>query len=71
MSTTARVKVTLDISAGSAWADTVTMDQIVRQASEETVRKLENLIQKDMSFTIVGKPIVTAVFTIPESQYVK
>lgn len=59
MGTHARVRVTLDVPAGSSWSDDVTVKQVREQASKETVQKLENIFLKEGIRVVLMEPVVT------------
>jgi hypothetical protein len=43
-SATARVQITIELPAGSTWGNDCTVDQIYKQAGEETVQALRNIL---------------------------
>jgi hypothetical protein len=59
----ARLQVTLDLPAGSTWGSDCSIDQIFRQAGEETVQGLRNLLSQHYgpSARVIDSK-VTAVF---------
>ncbi len=63
----ARVTLTIEISSLGSWGGDCTVAQIYKQAAEEAVGRLRNLIGKHQlmhSMKIVGEPQVTGVFTM-------
>lgn len=66
MKTTARVRVTLDVYAGSAWNPDCTAKQIVEQASQESVRRIYEAL-KSSDCKIVGKPVVEIVTSMVDT----
>lgn len=62
MTTTARVRITLEIDCGSNWNDAVTAEQVFKQAEEETLAALESVFhQSRLRPRYIGKPDVFMV----------
>lgn len=62
---TARIKLVLEVEAGSSWTKDTTMEQIYKQALVETKNKVEALLLNGFghsSFRIIDTPEVTAVY---------
>lgn len=62
---TARIRLVLEVEAGSNWTKDTTMDQIYKQALGETKQKLEGLLTNGFGhsqFSIIGTPEVIAVY---------
>ena len=59
------VTVTLEIDASSTWGTGCAVDQIHRQAGQETLAALCNLLRanKFNRFRVVGQPSVSAIVT--------
>lgn len=57
---TARVRITLDIAAGSSWGDECTIQQVHEQAKRETVARIRTALQKT-DFVLVGEPEITVI----------
>lgn len=59
-SVTARVVFTVEMPAGSNWGTQCTVEQIHKQAGQETKNHLENILRKHGG-KIIGEPKVIAV----------
>lgn len=61
----ARLEVVIDIPASGSWGSDCSLDQIYRQASEETRIHLSNILYKEFGSTakIIGEPKIRAVIT--------
>lgn len=58
----ARVQITIDVDAGSTWGKDCQLDQVYRQAAQESVARIRDVLQKsNVRVTVVGEPKVTAV----------
>lgn len=62
MTTTARVKLTVDIKASSNWGDDTTITQIRKQAIEDVNFVLQS-IERQHDVKIIGEPRVTTTTT--------
>lgn len=62
-SASARLELVIDIPASSSWGRDCTIDQIYRQAGEETTHALGVMLRKEFGPTakIIGVPKVQAV----------
>lgn len=62
----ARVRFVIDVPAGSSWEPRVTLDQIMRQAGEETCHKVEKHLRL-IGGVVIGKPEVTAILVTEDA----
>lgn len=58
----ARVQVTLEIDAGSAWGGDCALQQVYDQAGREVIQRLHNAL-RPTEVRIIGEPKVTTVIT--------
>lgn len=63
--TTAQIQVTVSVPASGSWGDQCTVEQIYRQAGEETVNKLQRAI-KEIGSKVVGEPKVTSISNVED-----
>jgi hypothetical protein len=61
-SATARVQVTVEVDAGSAWGPDCTVAQVRDQAGREALQRIKNLFTEGKTrFCIIGEPKVITV----------
>ena len=61
---TARVQITIELSAASNWGAECSLSQIYDQAGTETVAKVRNHL-REIGARIIGEPKVVAVLATP------
>ena len=60
--TTARVKITVEITQTGSWSRTCSVEQVHSQAAEAAIGYLQKLSEQERGkLRVVGKPAVTAV----------
>jgi hypothetical protein len=58
----ARVRLTIEMPAGSSWPEKVGADQVYKQAKEDVLGKLNNWALKNhLGLRIIGEPVVIAI----------
>ena len=63
----ARVTITIEVESRSSWGSGCSIDQIERQAGQESLHALQDaMITSKLRARVIGKPIVSAVITKPE-----
>lgn len=70
LSVTARMVVTVEVTAHSTWGQSTTMEQVHKQGAEDAINALDRLIreaaQKGQRITVVGTPTMKTVTAVQE-----
>lgn len=59
---TARVQITIEVDSGSSWGPDCTVEQVLKQAGEESLARITSILRDcKIRATVIGKPKVIAV----------
>lgn len=67
-STTAKVKLTVEVATGESWGPDCPLGQVYKQGTEAAVGKLRQILAGHKDVVIIGEPVVTAINNMMDSK---